>query len=173
MSKREKIIVVLALVGVLYAAYTFLFTAPPKPPFGGGGAKLEETNRFANEMLQNIQKEGETTAEDYLLKRLSTEWPSDPMIASATQLKAERITKVEEPVRFDVNLVYSGFLALGNTNLAIINGLEYGVGDELEMGGYIVERIDPKKTVIRLKGTRRRVAIPLQEVDSASNAKTS
>jgi len=47
--------------------------------------------------------------------------------------------------------------------MAIINGLEYRIGEQLEMEGYFLRQITPSKVIIFNKNTGDREEIPLQE----------
>jgi hypothetical protein len=51
----------------------------------------------------------------------------------------------------------------GNKVLALINGMEYQVGEELESGGYVVLEIDPEKVVLQGKGRGGRITVPFTE----------
>jgi hypothetical protein len=47
--------------------------------------------------------------------------------------------------------------------MAVINGFEYRIGEELEIEGYILKRITPSKVLIVNKNTGNKEEIPLQE----------
>jgi len=100
------------------------------------------------------------------------------MIRSTARLSRELEIKEEEKVIVmdvaeDIDIVYSGYLSLGDLNLAIINNLEYQAGEELEQGGYVIEQIYPEKAIIRVIGTRRNIVVPLEEAGASSKTKTS
>jgi hypothetical protein len=52
---------------------------------------------------------------------------------------------------------------MGDRKLAIINGVEYETGEELKFAGYIVERIEPLKVVIRDKEKQTIIIVPIKE----------
>jgi uncharacterized protein YdeI (BOF family) len=52
---------------------------------------------------------------------------------------------------------------MGDKRLAIINGVEYETGEELELAGYIVERIEPLKLVIRDKEKQITIIVPIEK----------
>ena len=58
---------------------------------------------------------------------------------------------------------YTGYLQMGSRTMAIINGLEYQLGDELQSGGRIVKEIDPLKVVIGPRADDRNMILPLEE----------
>ena len=137
----------------------------------------EELNQFVANLGKDIGKEALTASESDILNRIVAVWRNDPMIRSTAQLTRELEIKKEEAtvveVQEDIDLVYSGYLSLGELNLAIINNVEYQAGEELEQGGYVIERIYPEKTIIRVVGTRRNIVLPLEEAGISSKAKTS
>ena len=47
--------------------------------------------------------------------------------------------------------------------MAVINGLEYRIGEKLEIEGYVLKEITPLKVLIFNKNTGSKVEIPLQE----------
>jgi hypothetical protein len=60
-------------------------------------------------------------------------------------------------------VIYSGYVDSGKNKMAVINGFEYRVGDELEIEGYILKQITPSKILIVNKHTDNKEEIPLQE----------
>lgn len=55
---------------------------------------------------------------------------------------------------------YTGYLDAGSRRLAIINGIEYMVGDQLDSGSLVVKSIDPEKVVLEDAGKRGQLTIP-------------
>ena len=55
----------------------------------------------------------------------------------------------------DARVQYTGFLQMGDTRLAIINGMEYEAGDQLEPGGFIIRRILPNHVVVAPPGKNK------------------
>ena len=177
MSKREKIIILMTLLAVIYGAYNFLFSSSPSSNLQIKIKGTEELNNFVTNLSQDIRKEGLTAADSEVLNRIVAEWKTDPMIRSTVPLRRELEIKKEDAlvmdVSEDINLVYSGYLSLGDLNLAIINDMEYQAGEELEQGGYVVEQIYPEKAILRVIGTRRNIVLPLEETGTSSKTKTS
>ena len=52
---------------------------------------------------------------------------------------------------------------MGDHSLAIINGIEYEAGDELDFGGHIVKSISPKRVVVGPAGDATNFILPLEE----------
>ena len=177
MSKREKIIILLTLLAVIYGAYNFLFSSAPSSNLQIQIKGAEELNNFVANLSKDIRKEGLTASDSDILNRIVADWRKDPMIRTTAQLSRELKIKEEEAVVMDVaediDLVYSGYLSLGDLNLAIINNMEYQAGEELEQGGYVIEQIYPEKAIIRVIGTRRNIVLPLEEAGTSSKTRTS
>ena len=53
---------------------------------------------------------------------------------------------------------------MGAKNIAILNGLEYEEGEELEKSGFIIRKIFPEQVIIEIKGKQKEIAIPLEEI---------
>jgi type II secretory pathway component PulC len=47
--------------------------------------------------------------------------------------------------------------------IAVINGLEYLIGEEIEPGGFIAREIYPDRVVIEMKGQKQKIIVPLVE----------
>jgi hypothetical protein len=58
------------------------------------------------------------------------------------------------------DFVYSGYLEVNQRRLAVINGMEYVVGEQLESGGYIVKSIDPEKVILEDVSKGGRLTLP-------------
>ena len=53
---------------------------------------------------------------------------------------------------------------MGDKRFAIINGLEYTTGDELEQGGFVVRSITPSQVVIfSTDRSKKKFVFPLEE----------
>lgn len=177
MSKREKIILLMTLSAVIYGAYNFLISSSPSGNLQIQTKGAEELNNFVMNLSKDIRKEGLSASDSNILNRIVADWRNDPMIRSTAQLTRKLEIKKEEAivmsVHEDIDLVYSGYISVGDLNLAIINNMEYQAGEELEQGGYVIEQIYPEKAIIRVIGTRRNIVLLIEEAGSSSKTKTS
>lgn len=57
---------------------------------------------------------------------------------------------------------YSGFVELGSGRLAVLDGMEYQVGDTLDSGGYKVVSIAPDKVGLESLANGQRTAVPYE-----------
>lgn len=167
MSKREKIILGLTALAILYGGFTFLFPSTKKTVSLTTQKSADELNRFVSSVSKGLRQDQPSKIDADILARAATEWPRNPFVASITPLRAElRVEKRPEykaPPVLKVDLAYTGYLVVGNKKLAIINGMEYEVGDELEESGYILSAISPTKATIREKKSNQQYSLTLEE----------
>jgi hypothetical protein len=168
MSNREKIIVALAVVALLYGVYiVFLEPKPGEQKFAANPnpkADLDQLNTFITKIAA-ATKEGLSEKDSYILQRAENQWIRDPLVRIRKPDESERESrKTAQKARPDVAIQYTGFLEMGTMRLAIINGNEYAAGDRLEQGGYIVRSISPTQIVVTAgDGSKNLFIVPLQE----------
>jgi|GEM_PF-4185448 len=163
MEKREKIILVIVLIGLAYVAYTYL----------GAGAKVLSVSELVNmpaldkvkkDVDEMINKDPLSEMEQYRLKVAETAWVKNPFYDRIMDLPKEEAKKPKLGLPDGVTIVYSGFLSINGKIYAIIsvkgqkdkstssdNGMEYVEGDEIELAGYFVKKITSKKVIIGQK----------------------
>jgi hypothetical protein len=173
MSTREKIVVVLMVLAVLWGGYTLMFSGSDTKDGGvvTSNQQLEDTRVFAQNITETVAKEASAPSNTpYLLKRAAVAWTRDPFLDRQTALtyEAEKMAQEEnkEISAAELGLIYSGYLIAGDKSLAVINGLEYEEGEKLDReGGYIVKTISPIQVVIGREGSTSRIIVPLEETE--------
>ncbi|MEJ2286144.1 MAG: hypothetical protein P8X85_21420 [Desulfobacterales bacterium] len=164
MSNREKIIVGLMVLSVIYGVYILFFESPEKAAsFDSGGAReLEALNTFITKVADKT-KSGPSKEQAYVLNKAQTAWKQDPLIQ--LESKEVEVDTGPEPV-LDARVQYTGFLQMGETRLAIINGTEYETGDRLEPQGFVIRRILPNQVVVSPPGEKKKLMIlPMEETE--------
>jgi hypothetical protein len=165
MQKREKIMLAgvgasLLVVGALY------LTGPAKPP---PGAVSAAPGLSPEEVKKTVEQSKLTSEQLYRIGLLADNATSDPFYGGA-DVVAQDDGRGLAPGEAASPLVYSGFIKVGTRILAVINGIEYGVGDPLAEGGYTLKAIDRTFVVLeRTDGsTGRRLSrrLPLAEDDT-------
>jgi hypothetical protein len=157
MLKREKIVVFAALVAVIYAAYSLFMASPSKQTNIDTNKKKTEITQFIANLSEGLDKDALQKTDIYIIARAEAEWEKDPF------LKTELAKESKMPKQQEVSFSYSGYIKMGDKKLAIINGVEYETGEELKLAGYIVERIEPLKVVIRGKEKQTIIIVPIKE----------
>jgi hypothetical protein len=170
MTNREKIIVGLMLLTVVYGVYTVFFEGKGgvEPAAAISSAKdVENLNAFITKVAET-SKEGLSGEDKYIIERAEAEWKQDPLISvNLTNVPESEIQKSKEVTRVsipDLKISYTGFMQMGDKMFAIINGVEYTAGDELEQGGYMVRSVTPSQVVIvSTRDSKKRFIFPLEE----------
>jgi hypothetical protein len=169
MTSREKIIVGLMLLTVVYGVYTVFFEdkggTPGIAPISAT-TQLENLNDFINKIVE-ASKAGLTKEDKYIRQLAEAEWKQDPLIIAELkdrpedEIKKAKVAPVSIP---DLDIAYTGFMQMGDIKFAIINGVEYATGDRLEQGDYILRSITPNRVVIVSTGpAKKRYIFPLEE----------
>ena len=166
MTTREKIIVSLMIVAVIYGAYTVFFAGPREvvPTKESGDTELEALNKFITKVADKTKK-GLSRKQAYILKKAEQPWQQDPLVQIAPKMsQAEKVAR--EPLVLNAKFLYTGFLQMGDKRLAIINDLEYEIGDKLEPGGLILRNIHPNHVVVGSPVHKNKKAIlPMEEIE--------
>jgi len=168
-SRREKIIIGLMTLALLYGLFELLWQ-----PVKKDSTDMGEDNKALNELIagigQGMPGEGLTQAEQYILASAQNEWPQDPFSdVPLDMLEGNDEADIEEEVadtqisEFSPSFTYSGFLIMGDKKIAIIDGQEYEKGDDLISGLHTVQDIDPEKVSIRDKKSSRIIIVPIRE----------
>jgi hypothetical protein len=165
MSKREKTIIFIAILAVLYGAYILLLPSPSKKSETGTvnhsvsqGITTVSESKLVREMSDVLKNDESARTEAYIADRAEEEWTNDPFSTSDI-FNSEKTEGSAKNTDKD-NLIYSGFLEVGGRKTAIINGMDYRAGDDLEAGGYKVGRITPSSVIIMHKTSGEKITIP-------------
>lgn len=172
MTKREKIIVGLMLLSVVYGIYALFFEGKGKgssTPTASvsTAAQIENLNAFITKVAE-ASRAGLSKEDEYIISRAETPWKQDPLItAELTDRPQEEIKRKKQIVEAAAprpGFTYTGFMQMGDKKFAIINGFEYAPGDQLQEGGYAVSSITPSQVVIvSTDGSKKKFVFPLEE----------
>ena len=120
------------VVSVILGIYMIFFDSPRQTATLNttGGRELEVLSTFITKVAEQTQS-GPSKEQAYVLNKAQSAWKKDPLI----ELEAKKVDvdTGPEPV-LNAKVQYTGFLQMGDTRLAIINGMEYEAGDQLEPG---------------------------------------
>ena len=175
MTKREKVILVLMTLVVIYGAYALFFSAPPKSTLKGAGSTTSEINKLMTELSVGLAKKGPTARDKYVIEKAESTWVKDPFFEKRITLAKEKekapdkepeeIKEQEKEVEVlpEVTFTYSGYLQMGDRKIAIVDGMEYKTGEEIGGGAFVIKEIYPNKIVVGRKGKEEEVSVPLVE----------
>lgn len=154
MSRREKILLaltgVVAVFGLWYGLGAHGPHGPVVPPGGDEAGK-------AGALLATIKESSMTPAEIDLVTAISTPWPEK---AFYDKPFADQAVKPVSRPRF------TGYVELGSGKLAVVDGMEYQVGDSLESGGYKVTSITPDEVGLESLANGQRITIPYEGLEA-------
>ncbi len=149
MEKREKIILLLLTVVLGYGAYVYLFTGEEVTSVKDM-VNMDELNRIKNEVDKKLNEHPLTDLERSRLKLAERVFIKDPFYDRTKDIAKEEKT-IDTQLPQDVSLSYTGYIAIKDRLFAIINDMEYQVGDELEVAGFYVVDITRNKVVVGKK----------------------
>ncbi len=158
MEKREKIILILAGLALLYGVFDYFILSPDK-----NAVMQSETESKFTDFLENINAtlasleilEQKKTNADYLISMIESEWKNDPF----SLIKRNQKTEIDKET---ADLMYSGFIRLGNKMLAVIDGMEYTIGENIKDSGYKIIQIS-SKNVILINKLNKKIVLYLKE----------
>jgi len=161
MKPREKVVLAVVGLGIVCAgAFSMLSGEGPATLLGPDRAEAEKK---AKEVLDAVRADELDTLALYRLALAQRNLTDDPFARAVPARDASGPEDSAEVKSF----AYSGFMEMGETRFAIINGLEYVEGDELEDGGYFVRDIRRSRVVIErrdeVQGISRIITVPIQE----------
>lgn len=122
-SKRERIMLGGMGAAILAAAVYLLWpsSTPPSPEMTP--QKLADSKKAAESQLQALERIQLSPREIHTVTSAQEPWPRDPL--------APKPPEPEAQVDRD-KFHYTGFVKVGDHSLAVINGREYQVGEQLE-----------------------------------------
>lgn len=157
-STREKIIVLIAALAVVYGLYDFISTKSTKSVIS---YNPEDHQEEINKLIQNAKKEqgddGQLKFDEYIIEKAQKKWADDPFLKVSIQSeKAVLAKKKLEKKMLDPMPIYSGYLIFGEKFFAVIDGIEYETGDMLKKPeGFVVKDATPTYVLIENKNGRK------------------
>ncbi|MDJ0782702.1 MAG: hypothetical protein QNJ22_12065 [Desulfosarcinaceae bacterium] len=171
MTTREKIIVGVMILTVMYGGYTLFFSREAITVTSvTKDESVADLQKFVIDVAQKLQNTEPSEPELHSLEQAGRNWQKDPFLRSVAALTAELEKSVpveapeEKPKPEEKPILrYSGFLQMGAKRMAIINGMEYEEGEMLPAAGYFIRSISPKSVVIGKIGDAKSHVLPLDE----------
>lgn len=158
MNKREKIILIITGIVAVVGAYSVFFDGSKKPKTAGKVIQIDDLQTFVNQMTEKLGTDDLTDKDSYIIDKATSPWNYDPFSVVDMPNDASVRASGENTYSF----TYTGYIQIGNDLLAVINGLEYNVGEELGQPGCVVHSISPKQVIVKV-GNRKMLALPLED----------
>jgi hypothetical protein len=164
LKKREIIILVIAALFVLYAGYEYLIARPAsKKVETGANVDSVKKNASISELTNDLSKDKLTDFDTYAIRKIETDWSKDPFWKKDLYKEWAAREDAAKGGSTAAKIIYSGYVDSGKNKMAVINGLEYRIGEQLEIEGYFLKQITPSKVIILNKNTGDKEEFPLQE----------
>mgnify|MGYP001167515017 FL=1 len=165
MTRRQGILLAVMAVVVLYGLADFFFLGASGKQVGAPQKLTPATDvkALTTSIASAAESYRPTGLDAYVVRRAESGWSRDPFIDGKIYSRwfpREAVSASTEKALF----TYTGYLEVNGKRMAIINGMEYGVGDPLEVEGYVVKSISPVKVAVHQKaGEKKALEIPIQE----------
>ncbi|MEZ4524306.1 MAG: hypothetical protein R2941_00095 [Desulfobacterales bacterium] len=151
-SNREKIIVILAAVAMLYGIYEYIFYYAKLPVQSTASGDQENLLLHLSRISQEVDKSTLTSSENYLIEKTEKKW-EDVFIPNPMPKPEPEAAFQEESEKTKLP-VYTGYLQMEDRMIAIIDGMDYEVGETLPESGYELCLISPAEITVRNKKNR-------------------
>ncbi len=149
MSTREKILVGLMIAAVcLGSLMLFSGGQKPKAPLTASDEPNTLTRMLTN-LAAQFGNDKSLEVNRYTLSMARTPW-QDTLFLDGDSLLSSSAETVgpTDMLPSNVSLVYSGYIETTQRRVAIINGIEYVEGDQLDKSIYTVHQITPDQVTV-------------------------
>lgn len=151
MKKREKILLMLTLLAVVYGLVNF-FILPEKKNTRQSRGSAADTNKITADFamdsmadISTIKAQGGKNHWQALISKIESKWENDPFVLSLDPDALDEASSLASFPRF----IYSGYMNVGKISFAVINGKEYKIGETIDEYEYQVIKITPGKVVLQ------------------------
>jgi len=163
LKKREIVILVIAGLSVLiFIAYTFLFSNKHKGEKVEAGKESVKIENVVSGVTDELTKNQLSEFDNFIIKRAHLSWVKDPFL-KRDLYRAWLAKDSKGEGGSSVKIIYSGYVDTGKQKLAVLNGIEYRIGEELKEEGYVLKNISPSKVIVFDKRAGNNLEITLQE----------
>ena len=163
MTLREKILVGLMIVAVVMGGLILMSEGPNGPSSGEAGKAPQPLTQMLTRLTAQFDKGISLESSRYTLAMAQSPWQETLFLDDARLAAAAgRPRDADEALPANVAMVYSGYIETPGRRVAIINGIEYLIGDQLDQSSYTLRQITPQQVVISTP-QQRMLAIPLTE----------
>ena len=163
MSLREKILVGLMIVAVVIGALSLMGDGTEPKGSGGLGRDRQPLTRMLTRLTAQFDQGTSLESSRYTLAMAQSPWEKTLFLDDDGMLAAVgRQPGTEAVLPANLSLVYSGYIETPRRRVAIINGIEYVVGDRLDQSSYTLRQITPQEVLIDAP-QERMLAVPLAE----------
>ncbi|MDD2604512.1 MAG: hypothetical protein RBR20_12560 [Desulfobacterales bacterium] len=168
MEKREKVLIALMVIALGYGAFELFVRPGASPPDTPAvSVSVDEAVKVSQTVSQSLAEAELRAEEKHILATAATPWTSNPFYDWPHARPSDTLAEEPEPTpeldQIRAATVYSGYLEMGRIRIAVINGLEYRVGETLVDGSFMVERITPASVTLMAAQSQQQIIIPYQD----------
>jgi len=161
MEKREKILLgLLAATAVAAGGMLMSGQGGKNGPAAPGAPAVN-----MDEVTSTMDRAKLTEAQAYRLSVLAENATLDPFYG-----RSSAITQNDPSQPGGEDLIYSGYIKVGQKVFAVVNGIEYACGDKLAEGGYVMQAIEKNAVLLErtdgASGRKYTKRVPLVEDDA-------
>jgi len=160
MLKNKRIIVYSVLAVVVLCSVFFLM---PSSDQTENKKSLSHLETITKEVKDGLKKNGMDKVTNYVINRAESMLTKDPFSdrkapeGGSSGLKSNDPS--EMPARIRPVFTYSGYMEVGEKRMAIVNGMEYELNEELEIKGYYVDTIEQNWVIIEDKKNQEKITV--------------
>ncbi len=177
MTNREKIMVAAAFLSVLYGIYFNLQETTPdrRNPVQESAGSREEITKLQTELYTDLAKV-KLAEDDIHLVTLLTDGKESmfngpflalrpvPSKSFASKDGEKENAAPEKKPELEYQPIYSGFIESDGRQIAILDGMEYEIGEQLTDDSRVkIQRIEPAKVVLEFLGALFPISIETVE----------
>jgi len=171
MKQREKAILLIAAAAVAYAVYVLFLSGPPKVASIDREQELEAARTFVLDTSKILAADKAAIRDAYIIGRASMAWEEEPFLISELAIEEGASSETEEDQTLTLPFRYTGYISAGNKKLAVINGMEYEIGDVLDPGGHTIVSISPIQTIIETAEEQIPITLPMEDAATLVDSK--
>ncbi len=175
MTIREKIIIGLVILTCCYGIYSFFFTASSSVK-EMLASKTESATKFVSKITGEMNKKIFTEIDSYIVDLALLQWENDPFVqkeyvitdenkAVNKLINSNRIKPQHDKTQTGkTEIIYSGYISIGDRMLAVINGLEYEEGEVIHTTEHSVMNIFPSCVILESIESDNKLILPLESM---------
>ena len=163
-SRREIILLCLALTTLIVGGYVLYFDTPRMPTTPQTDARLQKMKALSSTTANRLAKLENNGPRKALQRILNEQWTHDPFIHTP---KRNRESQTAPSTLAAIE--YTGFIEMNNIKIAIINGKEYEQGEVLETGDLRVQSISRQRVQLRHPSQKKVLTILFKDIEQPGN----
>jgi hypothetical protein len=165
LTRQQIIILFVMALAVIYGVYDLLIVPKAKSKIVSTDSnKPVEIGSFIADISANVSVDQLSQFDRTIIHKAEVRWQENPFWGRKS---FREWVMIKDPNKAGSgaqrSFIYAGWLKDKNRNMAIINGVEYETGEELEEGGYILRKIHQSKVVIENIKNGSKFDVLLQE----------